>query len=129
MLDDVLRESHFSAEIAPIGSFDTLDEHQPDILFVSALPPHALSQARSLCRKVRRKCPKLKIIVGLWGSTVEIEKVQERLGPGCFDMVVTDLRQAELQVRALAPPTEAPDEQPLPVDEPSSVLLGADERT
>jgi predicted PurR-regulated permease PerM len=129
MLGHVLRESHFNAEIAPIGSFDILDEHQPDIVFVSALPPYALSQARSLCRKIRRKRPNLKIIVGLWGSTAEIEKVQERLGPGCFDTVVTDLRQAELQVRALAPPIEAPCEQPLPVDESSSVFLGADERT
>ena len=72
-----------------------LQQRQADVLVVSALPPFTLTHARSLCRKARRRFPNLKIVLGLWGLTIEIEKIQERLGPGCFDDVITRIGQAE----------------------------------
>ena len=75
--------------------FQILHEHPTDILIVSALPPFALTHARSLCRKARRSFPQLKIALGLWGSTIEIERIQERLGSVYFDNVVTSIVQVE----------------------------------
>src|SRR5690242_13953866 len=56
-------------------------------------------QARSLCRRVRQRCPGLKIILGFWESAADMEKIGQRLGSGCFDHVITTLSQAEFQVR------------------------------
>jgi predicted PurR-regulated permease PerM len=113
MLAHFLRQSGYNAEAIPLGTvedmFRAVQQRQTDILFVSALPPFAIVQARALCRKVRRTSPDLKIVVGLWGSTVELDKVRDRLGSGCSDHVITSLRQAELEVKLFAGATEFQD--------------------
>jgi hypothetical protein len=99
MLAHSLRQSGYNMEAIALGirddMFQILHQHPTDILIVSALPPFALTHARSLCRKARRSFPHLRIVLGLWGSTIEIERIQERLGSGCFDNVVTSIVQAE----------------------------------
>jgi hypothetical protein len=105
MLTHILRQSGFAAEAIPIGTVEemlgTIEERRAEILFVSALPPFAIRQARALCRRARQRFPDLKIMVGLWESTAKSEKVQQRLGADCFDKMANSLREAELQVRLL----------------------------
>jgi predicted PurR-regulated permease PerM len=99
MLAQFLRQAGYNTEAITLGTtnemLQILQQYQPNILIVSALPPFTLTHARSLCRKTRRQFPNLKIVLGLWGSTVEIERVQERLGPDCFNNVITSIGQAE----------------------------------
>ena len=66
---------------------------------VSALPPFAVGQARSLCKSLRARFPELTIIVGLWGFTGGVLKAAERVGSGCTDAVATTLSEALLQIR------------------------------
>jgi predicted PurR-regulated permease PerM len=76
---------------------ELLDEMAKDIIhiaIVSALPPFAVGQARSLCKRLRQRHPELKIILGLWNFENGIAKGQERLGLGSADMIVTSLQQA-----------------------------------
>lgn len=121
MLAHILGQSGRNAEALPIGSiedmFKTLKQHQPDILFISALPPFALSQAQSICRRAHRRFPRVKIVVGFWGSEAEIDKMEERLGPGCFEKVITSLCQAEFQLRLLAGIDEVRDTRTLSTSE------------
>jgi predicted PurR-regulated permease PerM len=72
---------------------DLATETRPDIAMISALPPFAAGQARSLCRLLRQRYPEMKIVIGLWGVET-IAKAQERLGAGCTDLIVTTLREA-----------------------------------
>jgi hypothetical protein len=72
------------------------------IVCVSALPPFAVGQARSLCKRLRAKFPDLAIVIGLWSFGGGVPKAQERVGPGCSDAVVTSLSEALLQVRRLS---------------------------
>ncbi len=99
MLAHLLRQAGYQTEAITLGMreemLQILQQRQADVLVVSALPPFTLTHARSLCRKARRRFPNLKIVLGLWGLTIEIEKIQERLGPGCFDDVITRIGQAE----------------------------------
>ncbi len=103
MLAHVLRLSGFSSDAIPIARVDdmieSIDQRRADILFISALPPFAMNHARSLCRRIRRRFPDLKVMVGFWDPAAEIGKVQERLGSDCVDKVITTLREAEFQVR------------------------------
>jgi predicted PurR-regulated permease PerM len=106
MLAQLLQRTGYEAEAIPIGSVENmltrLAQACPHVLFVSALPPFALTHARSVCRRVRQRCPGAKIVVGLWNSLAELEKINERLGPGCSDYVMTSLAQAESQVKVFA---------------------------
>jgi CheY-like chemotaxis protein len=110
MLAHVLRQTGYETETVRIGTVEdmlqVLQRRHADVLFVSALPPFALGQARSLCRRARRTDPDLKIVLGLWGSTADMDKVRERFGAGCLDNIITTLNQAEFQVRLFAGSTE-----------------------
>ena len=72
------------------------------IVCISALPPFAVGQARSLCKRLRARFPDVSVIVGLWRFTGGVIKAQERIGPACTDAVATALSEALLQVRRLA---------------------------
>jgi CheY-like chemotaxis protein len=112
MLTQLLRRSGYSAEAISLGPLeemlDRVTQAEPDVLFISALPPFAAAHARSICRRVRQRFPEVKIAVGFWNSGPELGKLKQRLGPDCSDHVMTTLAQAEAQVRVFesATPTE-----------------------
>ncbi len=105
MLVQTLGQSGYQAEMAPIGFVDDMlaavVKRQPDILFISALPPFAVSHARSLCKRAHQRCPGCKIVVCMWGIAAENKTIQERLGPGCSEYVISTLSQAQVQLRLL----------------------------
>jgi hypothetical protein len=82
---------------------DQVAQGEYRIVCVSALPPFAVGQARSLCKRLRSRFPELKIIVGLWDFAGGVPKAAERIGTGVTDAVATTLSEALMQVRGLAP--------------------------
>jgi predicted PurR-regulated permease PerM len=103
MLGQVLREDGHTVEIINPKDFDrnlaSLRQDHIDVLFVSAVPPFGLSQARALCRKARRLQGGLRVIMGFWDSAADIQKIRERIGAQCFDEFVTSLEGAQSLVR------------------------------
>jgi hypothetical protein len=77
-----------------------------NVVCISALPPFAAGQARSLCRQIRTRFPEIAIVVGLWGFPGGSPKAQERVGSTCTDAVATTLSEALQQVRRLAGSTK-----------------------
>jgi hypothetical protein len=73
---------------------DEMAKDIPHIAIVSALPPFAVGQTRSLCKRLRQRHPEVKIILGLWNFESGVARGQERLGLGSADMIVTSLQQA-----------------------------------
>jgi hypothetical protein len=68
------------------------------------VPPSTVIHARYLCKKVRIKFPKVKIIVGLWGMTLESkEESARRLRDSGADEVVVSLAEAVERVMASVP--------------------------
>lgn len=107
MLAQILGQSGYAVQTIPAGPMkDMLAElvrEKPDIVFVSAVPPFAISHARSICRRARQKLRDAKPVIGLWGSNADMGVVQQRLGPGCADYVLSSLSEAVSQVRKLDP--------------------------
>ncbi len=107
MLAQLLRQKglHRSTSLA-IGSVEEMLAQVAhsgcSIVCVSALPPFAVGQARSLCKRLRARFPEIVIVVGLWGFAGGVPKAQERVGPSCTDAVCTNLSEAILQIRTLA---------------------------
>ncbi|MBV9406475.1 MAG: cobalamin-dependent protein, partial [Acidobacteriaceae bacterium] len=132
MLAQVLRRLGFRVEAIPSGFVEELlgrvKQVDPDIVIISALPPFAAHRARALCRKARQQSPRLKAVMGMWGSTADPKMVRQRLGPSCAEYVVHSLEEACLQLRLFSEPIQsggdvavAPAEQALETEAPLSI--------
>jgi predicted PurR-regulated permease PerM len=97
MVMQLLRRAGYDAEALPIAAVSTmleqLEQLHPDVVCVSALPPFAAMQAKSLCKRLRQRCPKVKILLGLWEFPGGVAKAQERIGLSCVDLIGTSLAQ------------------------------------
>ena len=78
-----------------------VENGQFSIAFISALPPFAVGQARSLCKRLHSRFPDLALIVGLWGFAGGVPKAQERIGTACTDAVCTNFPEAFFQIQKL----------------------------
>jgi predicted PurR-regulated permease PerM len=81
---------------------DSLANEPNTVIFISALPPFAFSQARTICQRVRAHLPRNRIAIGLWNPTEDPDRTQdltvERFGNGRPTVVVNTLAQAVRQV-------------------------------
>jgi len=122
MFAQILQHAGYGATYLAIGTVnDMLDQVEKGgfrIACVSALPPFAVGQARSLCKRLRARVPDLAMIVGLWEFAGGVPKAQERVGASCTDAVVTSLSEGLLQVRRLSELGAAdPSEKSMTVDQ------------
>jgi predicted PurR-regulated permease PerM len=108
MLSQILRQAGYAATYLAIGTVDSMLEQVEKggfrIAIVSALPPFAVGQARSLCTRLRARFPDLVIVIGLWEFGGGVLKAQERVGSTCVNAVVTTLAESLLQIRTLFAP-------------------------
>jgi len=111
MLSQILRQAGYGATYLAIGTVDDMlgqvERGGFRIAFLSALPPFAVGQARSLCKGLRARFPKLVIVMGLWEFEGGVLKAQERLASSCVNAVATTLAEGLLHVRRLSAPGPA----------------------
>ena len=81
MVMQLLRRAGNDADALPIAAVSTmleqLEQLHSDIVCVSALPPFAAMQAKSLCKRLRQRCPKVNVALGLWefaGALLKLKK-------------------------------------------------------
>jgi predicted PurR-regulated permease PerM len=95
-----LLEGHAIPAIAfPVGAntHETLAmlEPQPeDVICLSALPPFAFAQAKTVARQLRLKFPKTKVLIGVWGFAGDAQKALDRFEPPRPDRFLTSLTEA-----------------------------------
>jgi predicted PurR-regulated permease PerM len=91
---------------------DSLAYEPNTVIFISALPPFAFSQARAICQRVRSHLPHNRIIIGLWSPTEDPDQTSEltieRFGPGKPTVVVNTFAQALQQVTNWTQPSIFP---------------------
>lgn len=109
MLAQLLQREGFAAESAS-GKLTTGElltvvmKSDADVVFISVVPPSTVIHARYLCSKVRQRCPKLKIVVGLFALQEGFEEAAKRLRDSGADEVVATLAEAVVRAGKLAPP-------------------------
>ncbi len=86
MLAQVLRQAgNNQTRFLAIGAVDDMLEQVGrggfQVACISALPPFAVGQARSLCKRLRQKFPDLAIAVGLWGFSGGVPKPRSAWAP------------------------------------------------
>jgi hypothetical protein len=79
--------------------------------------------ARYLCKRLRGRFPKVKLVVGLWDSQGDLNKASQRIG--CGATVVATLSEAQTQIRLhIQQPSPQAEQQALPEFGPR-ILEGA----
>src|SRR5581483_11471813 len=79
-----------------------------DVVCISSLPPYAFATARALCKQIRERFPNLKVVVGVWGFSGDLEKAAARFERTRPDQLCTSLAAAVEWVQEFAPPEVTP---------------------
>jgi hypothetical protein len=75
---------------------------EASIIFISALPPLALTHSRKIYESLRGQFSSQRIIVGLWNYSGDVARSASRIDTPERVQVVTTLAQAVVQVRTQA---------------------------
>jgi hypothetical protein len=84
--------------------FVSVDVKRSDIVCISALPPYAFAPARAMCKQIRERFPKLKVVVCVWGFSGDTQKAKARFERAQPDRLSTSLAEAIQHVGELLPP-------------------------
>ncbi len=123
MLTQLLRQQGFEAQNASakmVGGelIALLEEAQVDAVCLSVVAPSTVIHARYLCLKIRAAFPQMKIVIGLWGTTENVNEAARRLRDSGANEVITSLADAVVQLAKLSPTQDEPMQvAPLPADE------------
>ena len=100
MLAQLLEQAGHAALCLPVAHASLLemlallDTRKDDVICISSLPPYAFSPARAMCKLVRERFPKPKLVVGVWGFSGDTEKAKARFERTQPDRLLTSLAQA-----------------------------------
>jgi hypothetical protein len=112
MLAQLMERAGYSAMAIAIGSVDGMLAEainaEPEVVCLSALPPYAVSHARSIYRRLRMQRPKQKIIIGLWNYPEDPVKAALEISGGEQNLVCTTLAQIILQASLASPRVTLP---------------------
>ena len=97
MLAQILGTTGCSVQAVSVTSLademiNLIDQNSTDVICVAATRPAAVMHARYLCKRLRVRFPAVKLVAGLWDSTGDLNKAQDRIG--CGATVVSTLADA-----------------------------------
>jgi hypothetical protein len=110
MLAQILERAGHAALCLPVAHASLLEmlallETRPDdVICISSVPPYAFSPARAMCKLVRERFPKPKLVVGVWGFSGDTEKAKARFERTQPDRLLTSIAQAVEQIQELIRP-------------------------
>ena len=83
-----------------------------DILCLSLISSGSTLRARYLVRRLRRRAPKARLLLGLWGWPAEAPPAGDLAAATAADMVALSLRDAVEQIEAFLNPASSPRTEP-----------------
>jgi predicted PurR-regulated permease PerM len=103
-----------SPEVLTAEVLSLVEQQRVGLVCIAALPPGAVAPTRYLCKRLRIRFPELKIVVGRWGFTGNIQEDRMRLLSAGADEVVITLRETRSHVMQLIPLLSTLEPQPSP---------------
>jgi hypothetical protein len=97
LLSKLLDSENWQFEVAPAGILtseliDRIDKFNPAILVIASIPPGGLTHARYLCKRIRRRFPELKMVIGRWADpAAETTALSEELRSSGADEITWTL--------------------------------------
>ncbi|MFP5237312.1 MAG: AI-2E family transporter [Acidobacteriota bacterium] len=80
----------------------SIAERMPDVVFLCALPPVAITRMHRLYRAVQARHPELRVVVGAWNLQDDVEEFRRRATGDDAGEVITTLKDAVARVREIA---------------------------
>ncbi len=125
MLCQLLSTAGYHTECIPHGRVAEMAakaaQAQPEIVCISALPLHALANARAALAQLQTHLPNVDVLLGIWDYRGDPDRLHSRLGLSANQAVAVTLAQALTEIEAhRTPPTAAPP-QPSPSQIPEPV--------
>jgi len=112
MLCQLLEKAGFEAVAMPVKRADevlaTVSAENPDLVFLSGMPPFAMARAHRLCRSLRAQTPQRKIMIGIWNYPDDVTKAAQKISRGEEIPIATTLAGALAQMRSYFGRTEEP---------------------
>lgn len=106
MLAQLLQAAGFDAKAIPLERDSRVRAiaaaEQPDILFLSGLPPFARARSRRMYNSVRSRYSNLRIMIGLWNYRDDQGLAAQQISRGEISEAATTLAQAVAQVQTVA---------------------------
>ena len=103
-----------SPEILTAEVLSLIEQQRVGLVCIAALPPGSLAPTRYLCKRLRVRFPELKIVVGRWGFTGNVQEDRTRLLSAGADEVAMTLRETRSHVMQLIPLLSTLEPQPAP---------------
>ena len=94
-------------------------EEKPDLVYLTGMPPFAVARAHRLYRSLRSHHPQLRIMIGIWNYSEDVNKAAQKISRTDNVQIATTLAAAEAQVKALAPSRALAPEPALALDSES----------
>ena len=110
MLGQILEQKGFAALSFPVAGpahndwLAVLEASPSDVVCISALPPYAFAPARAMCKQIRERFPRLKVVVCIWGFIGDTQKAMARFDRTQPDRLATSLAEAVAHIQELACP-------------------------
>jgi hypothetical protein len=114
MLSQILEQKGFATLSFPVVGpslnevLAMLAAGHGDVVCISALPPYAFAPARAMCKQIRERFPKLKVLVCVWGFSGDTQKAITRFERTQPDRLSTSLAQAVAHIQELVTPKPEP---------------------
>lgn len=103
MLAHLLKLAGYSAHEVALGTqremLDEIEEHDGRVIYISALPPFAVSSIRRLYKRIRARFGKFHVAVCLWQFTGAADSMRALLDLADSDLVLTSLGDSVLQIQ------------------------------
>lgn len=124
LFETALVERRLSARI--VGAHDAIqfgsEDYSARAVVVSALPPEAVSAARTVCKRLRKDDNDVPVIVGLWSAAGDLDRPRQRLAAAgatrtvttfaeCFELLESSLA-AGVPLRAAPVPSDVVQHEP-----------------
>ena len=107
MLAQILEHAGHRALALPLGNASPaellalIERRQDDVVCICALPPYAFPPTRTMCKLIRARFPKIKLVIGVWGFSGDTEKAKARFERAQPDRLFTSLAEAIEQIQGL----------------------------
>ena len=103
-----------SPEVLTAEVLSPVQQQRVGLVCTAALPPGALAPTRYLCKRLRVRFPKLKVVVGRWGFNGNTQEDRTRLLSAGADEVAMTLRETRSHMMELIPLLSTLEQQPAP---------------
>jgi predicted PurR-regulated permease PerM len=112
MLAQLLEKSRAETLAIPVRRADevlaTVSAENPDVVFLSGMPPFAMARAHRLYRSLRAQNPQRKIMIGIWNYPDDVSRAAQKISRGEDLAIATTLAGALAQVRSYFGRAEQP---------------------